>query len=72
MDDYINNICGESRNHPDNWIKRKRNPGDPIQHKDYEVIDHRDSAESPTTEVYENYITGEAHAITDAGDLHDL
>jgi hypothetical protein len=34
MDDIIRKRVGDSKNVPDNWVKRRGKPRDPIQHSD--------------------------------------
>ena len=34
MDQYIKKRYGDARNVPDNWVSRRRRPGDPMQHED--------------------------------------
>ena len=34
VDEFIVNRYGDARNVPDNWVARRRRPGDPIQYED--------------------------------------
>ena len=66
MNDSIRNRYGDSKSVPDNWIKRRRKPGD---------VDQQENAEDevnvqPT--FYEDETTGKAHEMPEADDIPDL
>ena len=37
MDEFVFSKYGDARNVPDNWVARRRRPGDPVQHEDNEL-----------------------------------
>ena len=73
MDSVIRKRFGDSKNVPDNWVKRRRKPGDPIQHNDPNFIDESEESNSqPTNMFYEDDTTGEAHEQPDVDSIPDL
>ena len=75
FDEYIRNRYGDSINPPDNWVKRRKKPGDPEQYDDPEpmVEDPRTSVTSADELVYyEDDTTGKAHEMPDADDFPDF
>ena len=65
MDEYIRKGYGDSRNTPENWVKRWRKPGDPDQYKDPE--DH-----NPAEVPYSDDVKGKAHTLPEANIIPDL
>ena len=58
MDDIIRKRVGDSKNVPDNWVKRRGKPRDPIQHSD---PDFNNENHEPTNSFYDDEAPGKAH-----------
>ena len=65
MDDAIRLRYGDSKSVPDNWIKRRRKPGDADQYEAPEVA-------SDEPQYYEEETSGKAHEMPEADDIPDL
>ena len=69
MDAYITKRFGDSKHVPDDWVRRRRKPDDPIQDEDPEF---QDEVNLPTADYYEDEATGKAHEGPEMDDLPDL
>ena len=65
MDDASRLRYGDSKSVPDNWIKRRRKPGDADQYEASEVAN-----DGPI--YYENETSGKAHEMPEAYYITDL
>ena len=65
MDEYIRKRYGDSRSTPDNWVKWRQKPGDPVQYEDT-------SEEDPAEEPYSDSVNGKTHTLPEVDTISDL
>ena len=71
MDDVIRSRYGDSKSVPDNWIKRRRKPGDPEQYDDSDKEEEPEEVK-PTSEFYESESSEDNHEMPDVDTIPDL
>ena len=74
LDAKIRERYGDSKNVPDNWVKRRRKPGDPTQFNDpdFDENNNNESDGQPTNEFYEDESSRKAHEQPEVDGIPDL
>ena len=76
FDAYILQRYGDSKNPPENWVKRRRKPGEPIQFEDKSnTLGASDDSRGNPDEsefLYEDDTTGKAHEMPEVDDINDF
>ena len=71
MDKFIRSRYGDSTSVPDNWIKRRRKPGDPEQNDDPNEANANEELK-PTSDFYEDEVSNNKSEMPDADNIPDL